>query len=207
MIGYSSGSVANFRVINDFNIWELNYTAGTNTGVNGTWIFPLFTENSNYDADEQCNEWYRRESRMPPINLVNESALNSCPCTHDQATSNWRFRSGFRYHSRSRCTYLWWPRRRSGFRWGIDPLGTVECCYDDNGSLIKSGSKAGTSKKFHFRRGSEAVDHIYSDLLPYNDCCVNNTMSQFCTEKYHKLRIPDDCSSYDATTCKSLSTM
>ena len=183
VIGYSGGDLINFATL-DTIFWELNDTVG-NTGVRGTWIFPMFDQGANYDAEERCMEWYEEERLTPPVNLVNESFLNACPCTYQQALSNWRWRQGFNFNNRERCTFLWWPRRNS-FRWGVDPLGTIECCYDAFDSLIVGRPDGGTSKKFHFYY--EAVDHINRDLLPYQDCCVRSNRTDLC-DSYYELRI------------------
>ena len=196
VIGYSGGDFINFATLST-NFWELNDTVG-NTGVRGAWIFPMFDQGANYDAEERCMEWYNIERFTSPANLVSESSLNSCPCTYQQALRNWRWRRGFRSGIRDRCTFLWWPRRNR-FRWGRDPLGTIECCYDDFGSLIVGGPNGGTSKKSHF--SYEGVRYINSDLVPYQDCCVRSSRTELCN-RYYELRISDDCSLFNEAPCK-----
>ncbi len=193
VIGYSGGDLVNFATLNT-NFWELNETVG-NTGERGAWIFDM---SANYDAEERCMKWYNEEKPSGAVNLVNESILNACPCTYQQATLNWRWRQGFSYGTRDNCTFLWWPRR-TGFIWGRDPLGTIECCYDDVGSLIVGRPNGGTSKKFHF--SYEVVNHITSDLVPYLDCCVKSSRTELC-DRFYELRVPDDCSQFDESACE-----
>ena len=87
----------------------------------------------------------------------------------------------------------------NGFRWGRDPLGTIECCYDESGTLIVGKPNGGTSKKFPFYY--EAVNHITSDLVPYLDCCVRSSRSDLC-DRFYELRVSDDCSQFDETACE-----
>ena len=197
VIGYSGGDLVNFATLNT-NFWELNETVG-NTGVRGAWIFPMFDTSANYDAEDGCMKWYNEEKSTGAVNLVEESDLNACPCTYQQAMRNWRWRWGFNFGTRERCTFLWWPQHMNDFRWGIDPLGTIECCYDESDTLIVGRPNGGTSKKFHF--SYEAADHITSDLVPYLDCCVRSSRTELC-DKYYELRISDDCSQYDESACE-----
>ena len=198
VIGYSGGDLINFATLNT-NFWELNETVG-NTGVRGAWIFPMFDTSANYDAEERCMKWYNEERSTEAVNLVEVSFLNACPCTYQQALRNWRWRWGFNFGTRERCTFLWWPRRMNGFRWGRDPLGTIECCYDDTGMLLVGGrNNGGTSKKFHFYY--EAVNHITTDLVPYLDCCVKSSRTELC-DKFYQLRVSDDCSEFDESACE-----
>ena len=196
LIGYSGGDLINFETL-PINFWELNETVG-NTGVRGAWIFPMFDTSANYDAEERCLEWYMNEREAGAVNLVNDSFINACPCTYRQARRNWRWRWGFNYGTRDRCTFLWWPRR-PGLRWGREPFGTIECCYNDVDELIVGRPAGGTSKRFHFYY--EAVSHIHSDLVPYQDCCVRSNRTELC-ERFYELRVSDDCSRFDERACK-----
>ena len=191
VIGYSAGDGMNFKTLSE-EFWNLNVTVG-NTGSPGVWIFPLFDDQS---AEEDCKAWYDSERLEGPVDLVNRSILNSCPCTIEQARANRRagWRGGFWYASRENCTVLWWPRRTDWSWLGREPMGTVECCYDEFGSLIVGPKSGGTSKRYHFYH--EAEQHINLDLIPYQDCCVRSSKTELC-DYYYELRKSDDCSFYD----------
>lgn len=87
VIGYCGGAAINFATLNT-NFWELNDTVG-NAWIKGEWIFPLFDTSANYDSEDRCMEWYNEEQKSEAVSLVDESFLNACPCTYQQALSNW----------------------------------------------------------------------------------------------------------------------
>ena len=199
IIGYSAGDGLSFETL-DVQFWNLNTTIG-NTGTEGVWIFPLFVS-SGRSPEEECKAWYDRERLEGVVDFVSRSILNSCPCTLEQAQANWRagWAWGFYYASRPNCTMMWWPRRVGWSWWGSEPIGTVECCYDDMGTLIVGPRNGGTSKKYHHYH--EPVQYINSDLIPYRDCCVASSSTELC-DYYYQLRRSDDCSLYDEALGKS----
>ena len=202
VIGYSAGDGINFETLN-VEFWNLNVTVG-NTGSPGVWIFPLFDTQDDQSAEEDCKAWYDSEKLEGTVDFVNQSILNSCPCTIEQARANRRWRRGFRYASRENCTVLWWPRRTGWRWWGREPIGTVECCYDDVGTLFVGPRSGGTSKKYHFHY--EAAQHVNLDLIPYQDCCVRSSKTELC-DYYYELRKSDNCSFYNEALGKQYDLM
>ena len=204
VIGYSAGDGINFETLN-VEFWNLNVTVG-NTGSPGVWIFQLFDTQDNQSAEEDCKAWYDSEKLEGPVDFVDQSILNSCPCTIEQARANRRagWSWGFRYASRENCTVLWWPRRTGWSWWRREPIGTVECCYDEFGSLIVGPKSGGTSKKYHFYY--EAAQHVNLDLIPYQDCCVRSSRTELC-DYYYELRKSDNCSFYDEALGKQYDLM
>ena len=157
-----------------------------NTGQNGEWYFN-FTSSEAANPSRLCHKWSQDHTKFRPYLLGNLS----CPCTYEQALLDWRF---------------WF-----GYFWGVSSMqhcatfvfsqlqGTVECCYDFDGSLIVDSRYGGSF--FRYNPLFYYQQHLLDDRQPRQHCCIDSNLCQL----YHLHRLPSQCSQYNPPkSCKQM---
>lgn len=181
VVGYDAKDNRNFHNVELLSAqYSMIDAAVGNTGEMGQWYFNFTTSILEADSEQLCMEWARRQN----TNVLERqfSGLPSCPCTSGQARRDWRFWFAHFWglSSRSNCATFLWSRRQA----------TLECCYENDGSLLIGPSSGGSSllynPLFFFR------NYFQEDRLAYQYCCVD---SQRC-DLYYAHRPSDDCSTY-----------
>ena len=149
-----------------------------NTGRTGEWYFN-YTAQGEVDSAKLCLQWAQRQDSN--VSAAFEGVL-SCPCTRQQAWRDWRFWFGYYwgFSARPNCATLLFSRRQS----------TIECCYDDDGSLIVGADDGGSFLLYNplFRHRQNVLE----DRQPYRYCCEESKLCQL----YYLHRPSDDCSMY-----------
>ena len=153
-----------------------------NTGELGQWYFNFTSPESEADSEQLCLEWDREQRK---INNTESffGGLSACPCTRRQAQRDWRFWFAHFWglSSRSNCATFLWSGRQT----------TIECCYDDEGSLLVGPSAGGSyllyNPLFRFQ------DHFLNDRRPYQHCCENSDRCNL----FFTHRPSDNCSNYN----------
>ena len=181
VIGYDTKNYVNYHNVqlpSTIDYLTINTAVG-NSGLEGQWYFHFTPPDVDMNFEQLCLEWGRRQ---PADVETYFEGLPSCPCTRLQAWRDWRFFFAFfwGFSSRANCATMLFSRRQS----------TIECCYDNDGSLLV-GPKSGGSYKLYnslfFPR-----QYTLEDRLPYDYCCV---FSNRCST-YYEYRPSDDCSNY-----------
>lgn len=188
VVGHDGRDYINYKNIefeSNANYLNIDNTMG-NSGQLGVWYFDYNSQESQVNSESLCVEWSIRQAT---INAEFESVPSACPCTRQQARRDWRFwfANFWGLSSRPNCATLLFSGQQS----------TIECCYDDDGSLIVGASDGGSyllyNPLFHY------LNYTLEDASPYRYCCVDSERCQL----YYKHRPSDDCSAYDAPNpCK-----
>lgn len=149
-----------------------------NTGRPGEWHFN-YTASGQIDSAKLCMKWSQRQDSAS----ATFEGMLSCPCTQRQARRDWRFWFGYYwgFSARPNCATLFfsWPSQSS-----------VECCYDNDGSLIVGANEGGSymlyNPLFRYRQ------NFQEDRLPHRQCCEESKLCHV----YYQHRPSDDCSNY-----------
>ena len=148
-----------------------------NTGRIGEWFFN-YTAPGEIDSATFCRMWSQRQANVS----VSFDQRFSCPCTRQQAQTDWRFWFGYYwgFSARPNCATLLFSRRQS----------TIECCYDTDGSLIVGANEGGSYLLYNplFRHRQNVLE----DRTPYRHCCEQSNLCLL----YYKYRPSDDCRNY-----------
>ena len=150
-----------------------------NSRLPGVWYFNYTSPESDMNSEQLCLQWSKRQSL---VTTSFDTVPSACPCTRRQARRDWRFWFAHFWglSSRPNCATLLFSRQQS----------TVECCYDDDGSLIVGANDGGSyllyNPLFYF------LDHVQEDSFPYRYCCVESKRCQV----YYEHRPSDDCNGY-----------
>ena len=145
-----------------------------NTEESGQWIFNVSSQSTLNEAELSCVQWANRQSGVSWVD-----GLPSCPCTEQQAIQDWQY--NFDQTQRINCAIFLPSTTQS----------TVECCYDNGGSLI-TGSEKGSSGYLRYHPIFYPEDHKSNDSDPYTYCCENSSNC----EAYRVFRPPANCSAY-----------
>lgn len=179
VIGHDNKDYVNYKSIRLSRQQYLRiHSVQGNTGLAGEWYFN-YTAQGELDSAKRCLQWAQRQDGNTSASF---EGLPSCPCTRQQARRDWRFWFGYYWglSARPNCATLLFSRRQS----------TIECCYDDDGSLI-IGAKDGGSYLLNnplFRNQQSVLE----DRQPHRHCCED---TELCGQYYHH-RPSDDCSKY-----------
>lgn len=129
-----------------------------NTGKIGQWMFDISSEEALTEAESSCIQWAKKQEETT---LWTED-LMSCPCTKQQANQDWRY--SFDQSLRQNCA-IFLPSNTES---------TVECCYDEQGSLIKSTEETGSIYlRYHPVFHPDAYQA--NDRDPFVHCCEEST--------------------------------
>ena len=179
VIGHDAKDFANYENVqlNSQQYLRIHNIQG-NSGRAGEWFFN-YTTQGEIDSAKLCLKWTQRQDAN---NSAAFEGVSSCPCTRQQASRDWRFWFGYYWglSARPNCATLLFSRRQ----------GTIECCYDDDGSLIIGANAGGSyllyNPLFHYQQNA------LEDRQPYRYCCEESMLCQ----QYYQHRPSDDCSNY-----------
>ena len=178
VIGYDAKDYSNYENVQlSSNQYLRIHEFQGNTGRTGEWYFNNTSPGETNSAG-LCLKWSQRQVNMTSV----FEGVPSCPCTRLQAWRDWRFWFGYYWglSARPNCATLLFSRVQS----------TIECCYDDDGSLIVGANNGGSYLLYNplFLHQQNARE----DRLPHRYCCEDSKLCQL----YYEHRPSDDCSNY-----------